>query len=68
MKPVFYGHNMFKDEQRERAYRRGYYQKNKDKILSRAKNWNKQNPEKVNANRRAFFEKHPDYWRKNDAK
>jgi hypothetical protein len=54
-------------------YRKQYYQKNKEKILKRAKEWHKDNPEQVKHQHQDYYQKNKEdhnqrteTWRKNN--
>jgi hypothetical protein len=45
----------YKDKAKEKENKRLYYLKNKEKILNRAKEWNKEHPERVGWIKRNYF-------------
>ena len=50
--------NPEKAKERDRAYHKKYYQKNKERLLGRAAEWRRNNPEKVKASNKKSYEKH----------
>jgi hypothetical protein len=44
------------------AYRKTYYQKNKEKCLEKTRQWRKRNPERVKYHREKWRKEHRDWW------
>jgi len=51
---------MYKDKQKQKAYKKEYYLKNKQKMLDTAKKWNDDNPERVGWTKRNYNRNHPE--------